>query len=194
MALQEFAQFRLVGGTSLSLQLGHRESIDIDLFTDAPYGSIDFDSIDRSLRQNYSYVESTAGEIGMGRSYFIGDNENDSVKLDIYYTDTFIRPIDEINGIRMASIEEIIAMKVEVISGEGRKKDFWDIYEMMESFTFKQMLILHSERYPYGHSRDDIIKKFTSFENADEDFDPVCLRHKHWELIKVDMIDFVGRA
>lgn len=36
-----FSSFRLVGGTSLSLQLGHRMSVDIDLFTDAEYGSID---------------------------------------------------------------------------------------------------------------------------------------------------------
>ncbi len=37
-----FESFRLVGGTALSLQLGHRLSIDIDLFSDGPYGSIDF--------------------------------------------------------------------------------------------------------------------------------------------------------
>lgn len=41
-----FESFRLVGGTALSLQLGHRTSVDIDLFSDAPYGSIDFKVID----------------------------------------------------------------------------------------------------------------------------------------------------
>jgi hypothetical protein len=45
IAEQIFNPFRLVGGTSLSLQLGHRMSIDIDLFTDADYGSIDFKAI-----------------------------------------------------------------------------------------------------------------------------------------------------
>ncbi|WP_312761666.1 nucleotidyl transferase AbiEii/AbiGii toxin family protein [Epilithonimonas sp.] len=45
--------FRLVGGTSLSLQLGHRISIDIDLFTDADYGSIDFGEIEDFLKQNF---------------------------------------------------------------------------------------------------------------------------------------------
>ena len=46
MAEPLFNPFRLVGGTSLSLKRGHRISIDIDLFTDEEYKSIDFDQID----------------------------------------------------------------------------------------------------------------------------------------------------
>ena len=46
MAAPEFNNFRLVGGTALSLRLGHRASIDIDLFTDVAYGDIDFKIID----------------------------------------------------------------------------------------------------------------------------------------------------
>ncbi len=42
MNWEELSTFRLVGGTALSLQIGHRMSVDIDLFTDAEYGSIDF--------------------------------------------------------------------------------------------------------------------------------------------------------
>lgn len=45
MTAKEFSFFRLVGGTSLSLQIGHRESVDIDLFSDVPYGTIDFEGI-----------------------------------------------------------------------------------------------------------------------------------------------------
>ena len=46
MSIEEFNSFRLVGGTSLSLKLGHRESVDIDLFSDSEYGSIDFLELD----------------------------------------------------------------------------------------------------------------------------------------------------
>ena len=49
MLIEEFNNFRIVGGTCLSLQLGHRESIDIDLFTDADYGSIDFAKLEAKL-------------------------------------------------------------------------------------------------------------------------------------------------
>lgn len=57
MEAEEFKGFRLVGGTSLSLQLGHRESVDIDLFSDKPYGSIDFKKIDLYLDTHFSYVD-----------------------------------------------------------------------------------------------------------------------------------------
>jgi len=58
------------------------------------------------------------------------------------------------------------------------------------------MLALHEKRYPYDHDITHIKKCFSDFKNADEDFDPVCLKKKHWEIIKLDMIDFgsAGRA
>ena len=50
MQATAFNDFRLVGGTALSLQLGHRISVDIDLFTDRPYGSLDFDALEEHLK------------------------------------------------------------------------------------------------------------------------------------------------
>lgn len=47
MKSEIFTAFRLVGGTSLNLQMGHRESVDIDLFTDSQYDSVDFNVIDQ---------------------------------------------------------------------------------------------------------------------------------------------------
>lgn len=53
------------------------------------------------------------------------------------------------------------------------------------------MLRLHEERYPYSHDNQEIITNFKSFENADIDFDPICLRRKYWEIIKLDLIETV---
>jgi len=190
MSAREFDAFRLVGGTALSLQLGHRESVDIDLFTDAFYDSIDFNAIDSYLRRNYPYTDTLKTEIvGMGKGYYIGSTKLQCIKLDLYYTDTFIRPAIEIDGLRLASIEEIIAMKLEVISNGGRKKDFWDLHELLDSYTIEKMLQLHEERYPYSHNREEIINNFTLFKKADEDFNPICLRGKYWEVIKYDFLD-----
>ena len=70
MAAREFGAFRLVGGTALSLYRGHRESGDIDLFTDAPYDYIDFGAIDLFLCTTYSYVDTNEYKVvGMGKSY-----------------------------------------------------------------------------------------------------------------------------
>jgi hypothetical protein len=191
MAAKEFNAFRLVGGTALSLLRGHRESNDIDLFSDAHYDSIDFGAIDTFLRKTFSYIDTNEYKaVGPGKSYYIGNNENDCVKLDLFYTDKFIQEIIIIDRIRLATVEEIIAMKIDVISRRGRKKDFWDIHELKDVYTIKEMLALHKERNPYTHDEDQIRRNFSNFENADDDFDPICLKGKHWEIIKLDIIDF----
>lgn len=187
-----FAPFRLVGGTALSLQLGHRKSVDIDLFTDAKYGSIDFDAIHTYFRQHHSYVsDPIAGPVAFGRSYFVGKDAQDAVKVDIYYTDPFIRePILE-DKIRAASTEEITAMKIDVIGRGGRKKDFWDIHELLDHYSVDQMLALHAERYPHDDKGAALREKLIDFALADDDFDPTCLRGKYWEIIKLDLIEVV---
>lgn len=186
-----FNPFLLVGGTALSLQLGHRESADIDLFTDAEYGSIDFNEIDNQLGNNFVYIDSPEMPFALGKSYFLGDSKENCIKLDLFYTDTFIRPAFVTENIRFASIEDIVAMKIDVIGRGGRKKDFWDIHELLNKYSINEMLILHKERYSYSHNLNEILTRFTDFENADNDFDPVCLMGKYWELIKLDIFEAV---
>lgn len=193
MSSDEFAGFRLVGGTSLSLQLGHRMSVDIDLFTDAEYGSVDFEAIDAYLLANFAYVTGIGGLPGMGKSYFIGIDDQNAVKLDVYYTDSFIRPEITDEGVRLASIEDIIAMKIDVIQRESRKKDFWDLQEVLPQYSIQNMLTLHQERYPYGHDRQLILERLKASGEADDDFDPECLKGKYWEFIKEDIQEAVDR-
>ena len=182
-----FNDFRLVGGTSLSLQLGHRISVDIDLFSDTQYGNIDFEKIDLFLKDNFGYVDAFSDlEPAMGKSYFIGTDKENTVKLDLYYTDRFIQPAKIEDEIRFATIEEIIAMKIDVVQRGGRKKDFWDLHEVLPNYSIKKMLELHLERYPYSHDRELILNNFTKFSIADDDFTPICLHGKHWEFIKDD--------
>ncbi len=193
MHSQELDKFRLVGGTALSLQLGHRLSVDIDLFTGALYESVDFQKIDDLLREHYSYVDAyDYPNAGMGKSYYVGHNKLESIKLDIFYTEPYVFEAFVVEGIRMASIEEIIAMKLDVISRNGRKKDFWDLHELSSHFTLDEMLALHQRRYPYSHNANHIKQQLTAFKLADEDFVPNCLKGKHWEVIKLDMIDFAN--
>jgi hypothetical protein len=191
MAAKEFDVFRLVGGTALNLYRGHRESVDIDLFSDAPYDSIDFGIIDAFLRKTYSYVDTNDYKVvGPGKSYYVGNSKDNCFKLDLFYTDKFIQEIMLIDDIRLATVEEIIAMKIDVISRGGRKKDFWDIHELKDNYSIEKMLALHKKRYPYNHDHIQIRSSFSNFILADEDFDPICLKGKHWEIIKLDLIDF----
>ncbi len=191
MEAEEFNGFRLVGGTSLSLQIGHRESIDIDLFSDAVYGSVDFERITAYLKANFPYVSHLDVIPAIGKSYFIGENASNAVKLDVFYTDTFIEPPLIIDTIRMATAAEIVAMKVDVIQRGGRKKDFWDLHALFNSYTIERMLELHEQRYPYSHDKALIIENFTNFSIADDDFDPICLYGKYWEFIKDDILEVI---
>lgn len=192
MELEVLKPFRLVGGTSLSLLLGHRISVDIDLFTDAAYGSIDFDKIDSELIRSFPYVDiGFGGNNSIGKSYYIGKNKDEIIKVDLFYTDKFIRPIISYQNIRLSQLEEIIAMKLEVVGHIRRKKDIWDIHELLEHYSIKQMLDFYKERYPYSYSKAEILNKIIDFEEADTDFDPICLKQKYWELIKMDIEDAV---
>lgn len=187
-----FDDFRLVGGTALSLQIGHRESIDIDLFSDAEYGTINFKEIDLYLKNSFKYYDSLENlPAAIGKSYYIGDDKQNNIKLDVYYTDPFIQPSIVVDNTRIATIEEIIAMKVDVIQREGRKKDFWDLHELLNNYNISQMLELHKQRYPYSHDNNLIIQNFTLFDQADNDFDPVCLKGKYWEFIKEDFEEII---
>jgi predicted nucleotidyltransferase component of viral defense system len=192
MEAKEFNQFRLVGGTALSLYCGHRMSVDIDIFTEAEYGTIDFDGIEDYLVKQFTYVDFNKLPVGMGKSYFVGYDSQNAIKLDLYYTEPFIDNVVEIDAIRMATIEEIIAMKIDVIQSTGRKKDYWDLHELKDQYNIKDMMAFHLKRYPYKHNEKQILNNFVDFKEANEDFDPVCLRDKYWEFIKLDLIDFVN--
>jgi predicted nucleotidyltransferase component of viral defense system len=189
MQTDQFAEFRLVGGTALSLQLGHRISVDIDLFTEATYGSIDFNAIEHYLRNTFDYVDTAPHpNVGIGKPFFIGRNEQESVKLDLFYCDPFVFPAVQTGWIRMADVRDIIAMKLQVIASGGRKKDFWDLHELLDHYSIQSMIAFHAARYPHEHDEAQLLAGLTNFANADHDFEPLCQRGKHWELIRLDII------
>ena len=193
MAEEIFAPFRLVGGTNLSLRLGHRMSDDIDLFTDAQYGSLNFNIYETYLRTKFPYFEKVdkTSIVGFGRGYYIGNSKDDCIKLDLMYTDEFIRDEEVKDGIRMASVDDIVAMKMNAISGGGRKKDFWDIHKLLESYSLKEIIALHKERHYWEHEEESVLNALINFENANEMDDPICLEHKNWDDIKLDIINEV---
>ena len=193
MEMDLLNNFRLVGGTSLSLQLGHRVSVDIDLFTDAEDGTMDYMGILKILTAEFDYVDHTGWtNEDIGNSCFIGRSPEESIKLDLFYTDLFKYPIVEFEKLRLASLKEIAAMKLDIIGRGGRKKDFWDLHALLTQFDLPEMLQCYETRYPYNFSQEELILKLTDFSVADKDPDPICLQGKYWELIKLDVEEVVG--
>jgi hypothetical protein len=190
MQAEELKEFRLVGGTALSLHLGHRLSIDIDLFTDAPYVSIDFESIEDLLTNNFAHVQGNfGGNAGLGKSYLVGTDPDNVVKVDIYYSnDPFFQELTDQEGVRMATVQEIVAMKIDMLLVGPRKKDFWDLHELLDHYSISEMINIHGQRYEWTHNEVLIIQKFTDFTHADDDLDPICLKKKEWVFIKEDIV------
>ena len=129
----------------------------------------------------------------MGKSYFIGRNENELVKLDLFYTDPFVFPCIVEQNIRFSSIEEVVAMKFEVIAQGGRKKDFWDIHELLEKYTLNDMIDFYIKGNPYGDTKKELLNQIIDFSIAEDDFTPNCFKGKVWELIKLDFEELVKK-
>ena len=113
MSLQDLNLFRLVGGTSLSLQIGHRISVDLNFFSEK---SFDNDGIQRLLQSETEQFELQSMS-GTGFSCFI-----QGIKCDFYnWSVRFIRePINK-DGIRMCSLEDIVAFKLDAIIRRKKK-------------------------------------------------------------------------
>ena len=192
MANPVFDNFVLVGGTALSLQLGHRMSNDIDLFTSIDYGSMNLEDIKSALLTAFPYTEhlDKLSERNLGYVVYIGNSQAESVKLDIFYTEDFICPVLQQDGLRLASLQDIAAMKMQAIVNNKRKKDFWDIHELLEHFTLKELIKFGLQRNQYTLTEDAILEtlcNLPSYEELQNDNFVICYKGKYWELIMEDL-------
>lgn len=192
-----FEPFRLVGGTNLAIRYNHRESTDIDLFTDVAYGSLNFREFENWFRSRYPYFDpsDTSSKVGMGRTYYVGMDKDNAVKLDLIYEgEPFLFPTDEFQTFRLASLSEIGVMKLDAVFYGGRKKDFWDLHYMLidRGMELGELIRLHEKRYPYQHDRKRLINYLQDFTRADDEPDPVCNLGKSWDMVKLDILDLVA--
>jgi hypothetical protein len=187
-----FKDFYLVGGTSLALQRGHRLSIDIDLFTCVPYGEMNTSEIEAALIEMFPYTDriEELHNSQMVYSLYVGYNKEDCVKLDLCYDDDLIFPLIEVDGLRIASEKEIAAMKIQAITQmEQRRKDFWDIHELLESYTLSEMIDWGVERYPWSVTRESVKDGIERLPLIKDFTEVVCLKGKYWEFIVEDLLD-----
>ncbi|MBL7817090.1 MAG: nucleotidyl transferase AbiEii/AbiGii toxin family protein [Saprospiraceae bacterium] len=174
MSMPTFQQFNLVGGTSLSLQIGHRISIDLDLFSNQDFNNAVIIQALESLGELIVLVDNPP---------FLQLRLND-VKLDfLKYPYPFVQDYREIEGVRLVSIENIGTMKLTAIARRGAKKDFFDIYFLLERFTLAQ-LIEHFEQTLPHVDPFHIIKSLTYFDDADKELNPEMLIKVSWQTVK----------
>jgi hypothetical protein len=175
MLMPPLAAYNLVGGTALALQLGHRISIDLDLFvSDGTFDKIDIENCLLELGE----VRQTFSNPVLYQAY-LGDLKLDFVK----YRYQPIRLVQVIDGIRMLHLEDIAAMKLSAVTNRGAKKDFFDIFFLLEHYDLATMLSFFSEKYPQ-QELFFVLKSLTYFEDADSDIDPDMLIATEWETVK----------
>lgn len=140
-----FDKFRLVGGTGLSLQLGHRQSVDADFFSNEAYSQEDAIKILSHILPSFIVLKKSAH--GMALMY-------EGVKLDIYtWGVPFLLPSIEIEDIRIADLADIAALKLEAIINRKEEKDFRDIHALLQRFSLSELLRFFHQRYPHHSIR-----------------------------------------
>ena len=177
MEIPEMQDFHLVGVTALSLLYGHRISEDLDLFTNIKFEN---ETVANSLTKKFEDNIIIRSSSNFGIFSFI-----ENVKVDIIrFPHPFIRPIQIIDGIRMFSVEDIIAMKVQAILGRGKKKDFWDVAELLDHYTVADFVKFHKEKYTTQNLLITVPQAITYFDDADESEDPTSLKNQTWQSVK----------
>ena len=178
----EMKGLRLVGGTALALQYGHRQSVDLDFFG-SPTVSQE-DTID---------VLSSLGNITIhNRTDKILQVVLRGIKVDVidYSRYGWIDPPVVDDGIVLASPRDIAAMKINAIEGRGSRKDFVDIYMLLQHYTLSELLDFYSMKYP-NYSIFRALLSLTYFDDAKTQAMPKMFITQTWEEIKAYISDKV---
>jgi hypothetical protein len=184
MAIPEIEDRILVGGTGLALHFGHRMSVDIDLFSNK---QVDTDIIFDVLSEHGKTVLLNKTALGLHLIF-------EGVKTDIIrHPYEWIRPLYHEQNIRLASIEDIAAMKIAAITRRGSKKDFVDLYFLLKKHSIEEILAFFQEKF-VNWDAYAAIRSLTYFEDAEQDDDPIFLIPKtNWNAVKKAILKEVSK-
>lgn len=175
MVIDWLRDFFLVGGTALALQLGHRVSIDIDLFSGREFEP---ETLVKKLLTQFD-IQRIHHEPDTVRAIIRG------VKVELIWHDYPLigQPIT-LDGIRMASLPDLAAMKLNAVSGRGLKKDFWDIAALFNTYNLDEMLNFYSQKYQAA-DKWHLLKALEYFEDAENDCSEVASNSSMtWQDVK----------
>jgi len=177
--------FYLAGGTALALQLGHRKSIDLDWFNQKSFNTI-------KLKSDLVKV----GKI------VIKSEEKDTLNLNlsgvrlsfINYPYKLLLSLLNWQNIKIADYRDIACMKLDAVSSRGSKKDFIDLYFILQIFSLPELLRLFDRKYKeIDYNRLHILKSLTYFIDADKEPMPIMLKRINWQTIKKFFIILVKK-
>jgi len=168
--------FALAGGTALALQLGHRISIDLDFFS---YRSFNANELTKQISSDFR-LDKEFIEVEENTLNCIINNIRVQFLTHNYQQ---VRPDLNDGTIRLYSLPDSAAMKLNAVTNRGAKKDFFDIAALLEVFSLKDMLNFYTKKYNvvnYQH----VLKSLSYFEDAESEMNPVCLKKQNWTTVK----------
>ena len=174
--------FYLAGGTCLALQIGHRRSIDFDFFIPDDF---DTSTIINRLTQIGSYQRDNEEKNTINGSL-------NGVRISFFgYRYDIIDDFKTFNKIRLAGLKDIAAMKLEAIAGWGNKKDFIDLYFLLQQYTLEEIFSFHALKYGIGLSNQyHHLKSLVYFADAETEAIPVMITPLDWGYVKNQIISF----
>ena len=178
MQLPSLVPFILVGGTALSLQYGHRMSIDLDFF--GAVDKLDSEAIKTDLDSIGTTILSSQSNVMLG--FYV-----DEVKIDVVkYKYKLIENPIIIDSIRMAHPKDIGAMKLAAVSGRGKKKDYYDLFFLLQKYSLSQLMEFNKLKFPDSNEMI-ILKSIGYFEDADNDADAILFEKISWNDVKLSI-------
>lgn len=175
--------FYLSGGTGLSLQIGHRQSEDLDFFIKQSF--------------NPQRLEQSLHSIGqLSNTELFPDTLNTymgNVKLQfLEYPYLLLEPIQTWNGIQISSILDIACTKLQTVGMRGSKKDFIDLYFLFNIYSLEDLFKATDKKYSSSdYNKAHILKSLVYFADADEQPMPKMIQEITWEQVKEKMITVV---
>lgn len=170
-ALEHFA---LGGGTSLALRFGHRLSVDLDFFT-----TEDFDPeallLDAGFPSEPLVLGRSAGSLAL---------ECGGVKVEfLRHRYPLLEPAQQIGAVRLLSLADVTAMKLNAIANRGSKKDFFDLVRILDKTRLEEALDLFEHKYS-NTDRFVAIRSLAWFEDAEGEPDPEAPGGPTWSEVK----------
>ena len=178
----------MAGGTALALQLGHRTSLDFDFYTKEHFET---EIVLKSFQQDVPDIKIER----IAKDTLILDADGISVSL-FYYPYELIRNLVSFEGINLASIEDVAAMKMVAVSMRGKRRDFIDVYYLLQKFSLEEIIKFTIEKYP-SYQPMVILKGLIYFKDAEkEDFSrgiKVFDKDFSWEKVKKKIFEEVEK-
>lgn len=177
--------FYLAGGTALAIQLGHRESVDLDFFSRKLFS---VSEMEKKMPLIGKYILDKKDERTL-------DGSLDGVKISFFHYDySQLFPFLDFDNIKLADERDIACMKIDAVSSRGSKKDFIDLYFLLEKYGLSEIISFFEQKYSdIKFNKLHIFKSLTYFDDAEDEPMPIMIRSVDWEKVKKKMAEEVEK-